>query len=443
MAYIRFLLIGILYVLTGYTATVYPGKDGEVSPQFRAGTAKVNITPDRSLPLLGYGPRMSGEVRDSIYHRVVVMDDGETSFFLVSSDICSVDPSIYERVLDKLKRMYGIDRQNFWWSFTHTHSAPVVGPAGVFSVMLGHDTEASYDKEYVNFLEERLIQAVGEAKKAMVPARLGAGWGYSEANINRRARDKNNKTYLGENPDGEIDRKIGLLRLEKEDHSLLALIASYPIHGTVLPPSDKTISGDVAGTVSEYVEQQLGVPLLFINGAEGNVAPIKSFSGNLEQFKTLLGNKVIEANDRIGNATSQVKLSRGNFIFETPRHQRLTNWPVYLPDYLRVLSSGEALIRMPISFLFINDEIAIWSAPCELFCEVSNAVREKSSFPYTFYYGVTNGTLGYLPTRQEFTFGGYEVGVSPFTPDAAGNMERDVSEYLDNRYKRREIRHKK
>lgn len=430
---IKILLIGISYTLAGCAAAVYPGKGREIPHQFRAGTAKVNITPDRSLPLLGYGPRMSGEVRDSIYHRVVVMDDGETSFFLVSSDICSVDPSIYERVLDKLKKRYGIDRRNFWWSFTHTHSAPVVGPAGVFSVMLGYDTEAPYDKEYVNFLEEKLIRAVGEAKKAMVPARLGAGWGYSEANINRRARDKNNKTYLGENPDGEIDRKIGLLRLEKEDHSLLALIASYPIHGTVLPPSDKTISGDVTGIVSEYVEHQLGVPLLFINGAEGNVAPVKSFSGNLEPFKTLLGNKIIEANDRIGNATDQVKLSTGSFIFETPRHQRLTNWPVYLPDYLRVLSSGEALIRMPISFLFINDEIAIWSAPCELFCEVSNAVREKSSFPYTFYYGVTNGTLGYLPTRKEFALEGYEVSVSPFSPDTAENLEREVTEYLDSK----------
>lgn len=430
---IKILLIGISYTLVGCAAAVYPGKGREIPHQFRAGTAKVNITPDRSLPLLGYGPRMSGEVRDSIYHRVVVMDDGETSFFLVSSDICSVDPSIYESVLDKLKKRYAIDRQNFWWSFTHTHSAPVVGPAGVFSIMLGHDTEAPYDEEYVSFVEEKLLQAVEEARKTMLPARLGVGWGHSEANINRRARNKNNKTYLGENPDGEIDRKIGLLRLEKEDHSLLALIANYPIHGTVLPPSDKTISGDVTGIVSEYVEHQLGVPLLFINGAEGNVAPVKSFSGNLEQFKTLLGNKIIEANDRIGNATDQVKLSTGSFIFETPRHQRLTNWPVYLPDYLRVLSSGEALIRMPISFLFINDEIAIWSAPCELFCEVSNAVREKSSFPYTFYYGVTNGTLGYLPTRKEFVLEGYEVSVSPFSPDTAENLEREVTEYLDSK----------
>lgn len=430
---IKIILIGIYCALISCAVVEGSPKDKEFPQQFRAGTAKANITPNRSLPLLGYGPRMSGEVRDSIYHRVVVMDDGKTNFILVSSDICSVDPSIYERVLGKLKKAYGIDRQNFWWSFTHTHSAPIVGPAGVFTITLGYDEEAPYDHEYVNFVEEKLLQAVGEAKKAMLPARLGVGWGYSEANINRRARDKNNKTYLGENPDGEIDRKIGLLRLEKEDQSLLALIANYPIHGTVLPPADTTISGDVAGVVSEYVEQRLGVPLLFINGAEGNVAPIKTFSGNFELFKTLLGDKIIEANNRIAATTRQVKLSLGSFIFETPRNERLARWPVYLSDYLSVLPSGVAMIRMPLSFLFINDEIAIWSAPCELFCEVSNAVRKKSPFHYTFYYGVTNGTLGYIPTREEFALGGYEVSVTAFSPNTTEDMEREVSEYLDSR----------
>lgn len=424
-------------VLVVFCCALVAGIQTGLSQQFRAGVAKVNITPERSLPLLGYGPRMSEEVRDSIYHRVVVMDDGKTSFFLVSSDICSVDPSIYERVLGKLKKKYGIDRQHFWWSFTHTHSAPVVGPAGVFAVMLGHDKEQPYDEEYVRFIEEKLIQAIDKAKNALAPCRLGVGWGYSRANINRRARDIDNKTFLGENPDAEIDRKIGLLRLEKEDdRSPLALIANYPIHGTVLPPSDKTISGDVTGVVAEYVEQQVGAPLLFINGAEGNVAPLRTFSGRLKQFRALLGEKILEANNRIKATTGQVRLTPGSLVLETPRNERLNRWPKYLPDYLRITSSGVAMIRMPVSFLFINNEIAIWSAPCELFVEVSNAVREKSPFPYTFYYGVTNGTLGYLPTREEFPLGGYEVGVTPFSPDAAEDLEREVGEYLDNMEKR-------
>ena len=47
-----------------------------------------------------------------------------------------------------------------------------------------------------------------------------------------------------------------MLRLEKEDGSLLALIGNYAIHGTVLGPSQPEISGDVPGIVSEYVEEK-------------------------------------------------------------------------------------------------------------------------------------------------------------------------------------------
>lgn len=422
----------ICWALFGMVVLACSGKSKESPKHFRAGVAKVNITPAKSLPLLGYDPRMSTDVRDSLYHRVVVLDDGSTSFYLVTSDICSVDPSIYERVLGKLKSKYGIDRQNFWWSFSHTHSAPVVGPSGTFSVMLGHTSEAPHDQAYVNFVEERLLQAVEQARKSMVAAKLGVGFGESQANINRRARDINNNISLGEYPEGPIDRKIGVLRIERTDNSLLALIGNYPIHGTVLPPSDRTISGDVVGVVSQYVEKKLGATMLFANGAEGNVAPIGSHSGNLEQFKPLLGDKIIEAANQISVTTTDVKLDVGSFILETPRHERLNNWPTYLSSYLGT-SSGKAMIKMPISFLFINKNIAIWSAPCELFNEVATAVRDNSPFPFTFFYGVTNGTLGYLPTRSEFALGGYEAGVSPFTPGAAEEIVQKVGEYLNKR----------
>ena len=53
-------------------------------------------------------------------------------------------------------------------------------------------------------------------------------------------------------------------------------------------------------------------------------------------------------------------------------------------------------------FLRINDTV-IWSAPVELFCEITLfAVRARSPFANTFYFGYTNGWFGYLPTAQAF-----------------------------------------
>ena len=79
----------------------------------------------------------------------------------------------------------------------------------------------------------------------------------SIANINRRAKDVDGSSSLGLNPDGPVDRQIGLIRLERSNGSLLALIANYAMHGTVLSGSNLEISGDAPGTVSAYVEQKV------------------------------------------------------------------------------------------------------------------------------------------------------------------------------------------
>src|SRR5688500_9074118 len=98
---------------------------------FRAAAVKIDITPKTSQWLLGYGPRKSTGVLDPIYHRVVAMDDGQTSFFLVSSDLCLFSPDLYDEVAAELKQRFNIEPKQFWWSVTHTHSAPEVGPRGV------------------------------------------------------------------------------------------------------------------------------------------------------------------------------------------------------------------------------------------------------------------------------------------------------------------------
>src|SRR2546421_5976099 len=103
---------------------------------FRAGAVKVDITPATPQVLLGYNPRTSTGVHDPIYHRVIALDDGRTQFFLVSTDLCLFSPELYDEVADALQKEMGIARKQFWWSVTHTHSAPEAGPPGVYSVLL-------------------------------------------------------------------------------------------------------------------------------------------------------------------------------------------------------------------------------------------------------------------------------------------------------------------
>ncbi len=407
------------------------------SGKFRAAVVKEDITPADAQMLLGYDARKSTGVLDHIFHRIVALDDGRNQFFLVSSDICEISPGLYDEIASKLNTLYKIKPVNFWWTVTHTHSAPEVGSPGLDAVFLGNRFQHTVDSNYTALVVQKLIEGIVEARKKLVPAHLGVGWGFSQANINRRAIDIDGKASLGLNPDGAVDRRIGLLRIDKDDGKPLALIANYPIHGTVLGEKNLQISGDAPGIVSEYVEQT-GAPVLFINGAAGNLAPIYSVypsaqQGHLGQFKVLLGDKIVDANKRIVSTTEDVQLNAGELIIETPRKAEM-QWSSDLNKYTST-RKGVNMVRLPLRFLKINDNIAIWSSPVELFCEIANEIRDRSPFPYTFYFGYANGWLGYLPTESAWEHGGYETTVSPYTPAAAKDVTESVIGYLTGEMK--------
>jgi len=299
-----------------------------------------------------------------------------------------------------------------------------------------HESNAEYSAR----VSKELIEGIKQARAKLEPARLGVGWGFALANINRRALDVDGKASLGLNPDGPADRRIGLLRLEKADGSLLALIANYPMHGTVLGPNNNLISGDAPGIVAEYVEEKLSAPMLYIQGASGNMAPIYSVypdfeSGHLSQFRVLLGDKILEANRQLGPTTPDVTLSLNMQIVETPQRTDSLGWAPELSDYLRKTSTGATVVRIPVRYLQINKDIALWAAPLELFCEIAMQIRDQSPFPYTFYYGYSNGFLGYFPTKAAFAHGGYEPNPysSPYTPQGETDLTSAVIAYLQGR----------
>lgn len=411
------------------------GQQASKGGGFKAAVVKKNITPSDSQYLLGYGERQSESVHDSIYHRIVAMDDGVKQFFIISTDICLFSPSQYDKVAAILQQQHGIDPIDVWWTVTHTHSAPEVGVPGIYGTYMGDRIQHEIDTDYTAMVEKQLINGVLEARNNLEPASLGVGWGFSRANMNRRAIDVDGKASLGMNPDGPVDRRIGLLRLDKADGKPLALIANYAIHGTVMSNEFLGISGDAPGIVSEYVEQELGAPLLFINGAAGNIAPLYSIypsprAGHLGEFRVLLGDKIMEANRRIRYTTNRVQLKSGALNVHTPRKPSL-GWPADLKAY-SFTREGVNMVKLPIRFLTINDDIAIWGAPVELFNEISNEVRNRSPFSHTFFFGYTNGWLGYLPTASAWSHGGYEVElVSPFTPSAETEVKEAVLGYFE------------
>ena len=188
--------------------------------------------------------------------------------------------------------------------------------------------------------------------------------------------------------------------------------------------------------------RNLEYPCLFINGAAGNLAPIYSVAKDindpfLNQYRTLIGDKVLQANSGI-ITTKKVSLFTEEITIETPRKKDL-GWPSDFTKYTHTNHAGENMVMLPVQFLRINNDIAIWNSPCELFCEISNEIRSRSPFPFTFYYGYANGWLGYLLTEEEWKHKGYEPVVSPYTPSAAKDVTESVLGILQGDLRSRDL----
>ncbi|MFB3826646.1 MAG: neutral/alkaline non-lysosomal ceramidase N-terminal domain-containing protein [Bryobacteraceae bacterium] len=427
-------LMNRICILAAATLVAMPAPMPAQTGNLRASAVKADITPPGSKWLAGYPARQSTGVHDRIFHRVVAIDDGSTQFFLASSDLCLFAPSVYDEFAAQLKRETGIEPVQVWWTVTHTHSAPEVGPHGLAKVIMPERYDHEPDREYTAWVERSLIDAIKEARSKLEPARLAAGTGYSSANISRRGRDPQGRISLGLNPDGPADRQIGLIRLERRDGTPIALIANYSMHGTALGSPNKLISGDAPGIVTAYVEEKLGAPMLFINGAAGDLAPIYTVQENfraahIEEFNVLLGDRILAANRGMVSAASGVRLRAGGKVIETPRRKGF-GWDAGIGDYLKAAGSEAGTIRLPVRFLIVNSDLALWSAPVEMFCEISIGVRNRSPYRHTFYFGYTNGWLGYLPTRRAFAEGGYEIRTNPFTEQVEEDLSNAVNSYL-------------
>jgi neutral ceramidase len=387
-----------------------------LAADFRASAVKVDITPKNTQWLMGYGARQSTGVLDTIHHRILAMDDGKgTQIFLIASDLCVFSPSVYDDFTRELEKETGIKPRQIWWTVTHTHSSPELGPPGVYDVLLKGRSDHPWDREYLALVTDALKRGILDARTKLAPARVWSGVGFSRANINRRSRDVDGTISLGLNPDGVVDTQLGLLRIEPlAGGTPIALVANYAMHGTVLGGRSMLISGDGPGIVADYVEKKTGSIVLFVNSAAGNLAPIYSTQESsrgrqLGEFRVLLGDRILQTNAKLEKPTAKFTLGLEEIIVETARREGL-GWPPELGAY-----AGASTVKIPVRILRMGGTV-MWGAPVELFCEIALRVRKESGYGQTFFFGYANGWLGYLPTSVAFQEGGYEPRTSPFTP---------------------------
>ena len=246
---------------------------------FRAGFARVNITPILSLPLRGYGntlKRMSLGYLDPLYANCVALtDENGATVLLFMLDVIGGPVEYSKPARESISKATGIPLDNIFIQGSHTHSAPDFA-----------QTSHSGIKYYTARVVEALTQAAFDALADRSPATLKTGDIEVEGlNFVRHYKLKDG-SYCGDNfgvcssvdnpiieHESEADHTLQMLQFERKDAKDILLL-NFQTHVTLTGGSSKKdVSADIVGQIRNNVERELNVWSSYLQGAAGNINP--------------------------------------------------------------------------------------------------------------------------------------------------------------------------
>jgi len=397
--------------------------------KLHAGTAIIDITPDKPVKMSGYGARtaLSEDVHDPLSVRVVAFENEGRRLVLVSSDLLGFYGGTTEHFRKLLLSEFELKPGELFLSAIHTHD----GPTLTIDKEKGHPNNLEYTKA----LEGRLVEVIRKAMKKTGPVHIGAGIGYSPVGINRRElqfdRSGNSSIRLGRNPYGPTDKEVLVMKVARPDGAVVASLFDYATHATCLGGKNLTISGDVLGLAEQFVEKILGDDVIApaFAGASGNIDPwFRVLPGfNTEPgwipepvlLGTLLGEEVVHVFRDIEELSADGDIKASFATLDLPGKPR---------GELEIKKDQPAA-KFNVSAARIGD-IGFVGLGGEVLTEIGMSIKAASPFKHTFVITHCNGAAGYLAPEHLFIEGGYEISSSRFAPKAADMVVKQAVKML-------------
>src|SRR5436190_8896361 len=131
--------------------------------QWKAGVAKVVITPTESIWMAGYAARTkpSEGVQTDLYLKALALDDGSgRASVLVTSDLVGLRRQVADVIAERCEKEYGLTRDRLVINSSHTHSGPTTGE---FAPRVGYQSQQQVIRRYTDALIEKAVGTVGAA----------------------------------------------------------------------------------------------------------------------------------------------------------------------------------------------------------------------------------------------------------------------------------------
>lgn len=407
---------------------------------FRVGAAAVDITPAPGTPMAGYYAfRAVAGVTDPIFSKAIVVEQEGSYAAIVVLDLATTSRPIVNAARELISAQSGIPADRVLISATHTHTGPQLPRGSLMDdITKVNNPEGT---SYLGKLPGLIAQSVAEAKAKLTPVRAGAAIGRAERlAFNRRVLREGSSQAIWqpakidptkEKPAGPVDPDVGVLVFDG-DKAPVASLVNFAMHPTSVGGGMR-ISADYPGALCKLMRERHGREMIavFANGCCGDINQTNYLDGrrpNTQEIATRLADAVAVVWDqRATQATFAPRVRSERVTLE----RRQFNEPAVskakdvaarmMSEKLGTVAMAEAVcileneskkdvpLEAEVQTIAIGPEIAIVALPGEIFVELGLSIKAASPFRYTHIAELSNGSIGYVPTRGAYPQGNYEV----------------------------------
>ena len=409
-------------------------REDEVLPErapLWAGAAKTQITPAIGGLLQSGMTVTSTGVLDDLYSTAVVLDDGSTKVALVGNDLIYMEASLASVIRERIAEQTDIPGDNVLLNASHTHSGPSIS-------VLSPDP---VDLEYREWVIQRIADTVARANAALEPASLAIGEAEGLFAVNRRKVVDGTSSMLP-NYEDTVDNRARVVRVDRLDGSVLAIVFSTACHGTGFDYRGiPVIGGDYISPAKDEIERSFateGAPIaVFLTGCGGNIRP-RVLTPDGDRFHPCTAAE-IQALGRGAGAVA-VRAARESHMavgypisvareqlplpFQEPptieelREFRLNSgrnrWNAWADYLIEQLENGEQLpttVDMEVQVLRLGG-VCIVAMGGEVFVEIGlaieRALQDSHKAQMALTLGYSNSEVGYVCTASSYPEGGSE-----------------------------------
>lgn len=406
------LLLGLAFLLSTQAAG------------FRAGVARIDITPKLPFWLTGYASRSmpATNVAQRISAKALALEDGAGGrIVLVTADLIGIPAWICEQAAEGIRRQTGWRRDQVLFNASHTHAGPMIWSNLQVMFDLNAEDEARA-RAYAAELTEKLAAVASRAVTRLAPAQAGFGQGEVGFATNRREFTKNG-VRLGVNPSGAMDHSVPVLQVTSESGDLLAVVFGYACHNTTLGGDCYSVHGDYAGQAQQALEAaHPGTTAMFLMlcGGDQNPHPRGTMELAAQHGQALAAEVDRVMASRMTDLTPPIRTAFDTLQIDFAPHTRETfEAEAQSGDRFRqrrataMLAAYDAgkpvrQLAYPIQAVRLGDDFTLLALAGEVVVDYALRAKRQFGAGRLVVAGYCNDVACYISTRQIIAEGGYE-----------------------------------